>query len=529
MERRYSRRSKISTSWRRLVISGSKPKSVHRLSTPTSKGSSKRARRADAREIAHCHLLTVLPGVRPSATHWQPAPPGVASTITKSSGLGRRSICPVQQSVLGSGKFSPVRPTKMSNFVFVTSIPTYDSVSPSSSHLLGPAIRDAAPSQSLGLSTSDGAATRAGLPLHQLFFCTKSSTDSVAEKDFRSVARHSKWSFSASIRATIANNKGFFDFRVRLGAFRTVGAEAILELSPADWQAPVDGRPRGGGACVCRFRPPELPPVDRDITFFLWLLKLGSLINLYFLLKAQALASSGAAAEIVLPAQIFFAVSAYRCLFPVRYEHNVVFHDSVLSSVFVTRLLATFSEVAYISLLSYVLRLLNIDQVKWVTALSWLMVALVVISQGFVWAAILTRQLGLFFWEELGWALIFVANTVASAYLYIALNAIRDKDMLLKVNLLFGIVYLPWQALHLQSLLANARRSPANTETRFTSIWSRLATGVKEAALVKTRRTGADSWGGLIGLTWMTAYWATLIPIWVYYIVVVLASAQATY
>lgn len=265
----------------------------------------------------------------------------------------------------------------------------------------------------------------------------------------------------------------------------------------------------------------------RDITFFLWLLKLGSLINLYFLLKTQTLASSGAGAEIVLPAQIFFAVSAYRCLFPVRYEHNVVFHDSVVSSIFVTRVMATFSEVAYISLLSYVLRLLNIDQVKWVTALSWLMVALVMVSQAFVWAAILTRQLRLFFCEEIGWALIFVANTVASAYLYMAVDPIRGKYTLLKLNLLFGIVYLPWQSFHLRSLLADARRSPEKTETGFTSIWSQLATGVKQAVLVRTRRTGADSWGGFIGLTWMTAYWATLIPIWVYYIVLVLTSAQA--
>jgi hypothetical protein len=267
--------------------------------------------------------------------------------------------------------------------------------------------------------------------------------------------------------------------------------------------------------------------VHRDYTIFLWLLKLGSLINLYFLLKVHALGSSGAAPEIVLPAQILFAVSAYRCLFPVRYEHNVVFHDSVASSVFMTRVLATFSEVAYIFLLSYLLRLLNMDQVKWVTALSWLMVALVAISQGFVWAAILTGQLGLYFYEELGWALIFVANTVASAYLYMAVGAVGGKDILLKLNLLFGIVYLPWQALHLRRLLANARRSTDRPTTGFTSIWSRLATGLKRAVVVKTRRTNADSWGGLIGLTWMTAYWATLIPIWVYYIVVVLASAQA--
>ena len=76
----------------------------------------------------------------------------------------------------------------------------------------------------------------------------------------------------------------------------------------------------------------------RDYTIVLWLLKLGSLINLYFLVKTRLLASGDTDAYIVLPAQILFAVSAYRCLFPVRYEHNIVFHDSIFSSIFVTRL-----------------------------------------------------------------------------------------------------------------------------------------------------------------------------------------------
>ena len=105
----------------------------------------------------------------------------------------------------------------------------------------------------------------------------------------------------------------------------------------------------------------------RDYTIYLWLLKLGGLINLYFLAKTLPLPSDDAHAYIILPAQIFFAVSAYRCLFPVRYDHNVVFHDSIFSSIFVTRLFATFSEIAYIFLFSYVLRLLNIDHVEWVS------------------------------------------------------------------------------------------------------------------------------------------------------------------
>jgi hypothetical protein len=257
----------------------------------------------------------------------------------------------------------------------------------------------------------------------------------------------------------------------------------------------------------------------RDYTIVLWLLKLGGMINLYFLAKTLPLASGDADAYILLPAQILFAVSAYRCLFPVRYEHNVVFHDSRFSSIFVTRLLATFSEIAYIFLFSHVLRLLNVDHVEWVIALSWLMVAQVVISQGFVWAAVLTEQLELYYYEELGWALIFVANTIASAYLYVTIGALGSREVLLKLNVLFGIVYLPWQVIHLTTLRASAKRNSGRTGAGSSSISMRLETGLKRAVLVKTRRTDADSWGGLIGLTWMTGYWATLIPMWVYYIV----------
>ena len=255
----------------------------------------------------------------------------------------------------------------------------------------------------------------------------------------------------------------------------------------------------------------------RDYTIALWLLKLGALINLYFLVNTLRLPPAVADAYVVLPAQILFAVSAYRCLFPVRYEHNVVFHDSILSSIFLTRLFATFSEIAYIFLFSHVLRLLNIARVEWVTVLSWLMVAQVVVSQGLVWAAILTERLELYYYEELGWALIFVANTIASAYLYLTVRGLGGREVLLRLNLLFGIVYLPWQVIHLTTLRANARSS-----VRAGAGAPPLLIGLERSVRVKTRRTDSGSWGGLIGLTWMTAYWATLIPVWVYYIVKVL-------
>ncbi len=64
-----------------------------------------------------------------------------------------------------------------------------------------------------------------------------------------------------------------------------------------------------------------------DYTIALNLLKLGAIVNLYFL--AMTLGSGAADPYVVLPALILFAVSAYRCLYPVRYEHDVVFHASL--------------------------------------------------------------------------------------------------------------------------------------------------------------------------------------------------------
>ena len=261
-----------------------------------------------------------------------------------------------------------------------------------------------------------------------------------------------------------------------------------------------------------------------DYTVFLWLLKLGAVVNLYFLVTTPSLAVTNADAWIIVPARILFAVSAYRCLFPVRYEHNIVFHEGVLSSVFVTRLLATFSEIAYIFQFAYVLRLLNVDRTGWVDALSWLMVLQVVLCQVLVWVAILSERFDFYYYEELGWALIFAANTIATAYLFLSVAAVGGRAILLRVNLLFGAVYLPWQLVHLRTLRLQARTAAAGTETKLPLAPKQLVDGLRRAIRVKNRRTDAESWGGLVGLTWMTGYWATLIPMWVYYIVGVLAT-----
>jgi hypothetical protein len=214
------------------------------------------------------------------------------------------------------------------------------------------------------------------------------------------------------------------------------------------------------------------------------------------------------------PARIFFAVSAFRCLFPVRYEGSVVFHDSIFSSIFLTRSLATIAEIAYVFQFSHVLRVIDTEHAIFVSTLSWLMVAQVVVSQFLVWAAILTGRRMLYFYEELGWGLIFAANAIASAYLWFRAGRPASHPILLELNLLFGAVYLPWQAFHLRMLRANAIRGSLDEASG----------GLLRAIRVINRRTDAESWGGVVGLSWMIGYWATIIPAWVYGIVLLLGA-----
>jgi hypothetical protein len=255
-----------------------------------------------------------------------------------------------------------------------------------------------------------------------------------------------------------------------------------------------------------------------DFTILLWLLKLGAFINLYFLVNTFVLSSTLADAHILIPARILFAVSAYRCLFPVQYKDHIVFHDSPFSSIFLTRLLATVSEVAYIYLLSYVIRLLNTNSAVWIDFVSWMMVLQVVISQCWVWSAILTGRLVYFYYEELGWANIFATNTIASLYLYLTIDLPGGTDILLLLNLLFGLLYLPWQFFHLRVLRSESSQT---TDKQAAGIsWKLLEGGLWRSIHLRKQASDADAWGRLIGLTWMIGYWATLIPMWVNQIVV---------
>ncbi|HAC81631.1 MAG: hypothetical protein P8K76_02260 [Candidatus Binatia bacterium] len=256
----------------------------------------------------------------------------------------------------------------------------------------------------------------------------------------------------------------------------------------------------------------------RDFAKPLHALKLGALINLYLLADTTILAAGSANATLLLPAQILFAVSAYRCIFPVRYKDNIVLHDSFFSSIFLTRFLATFAEIAFIFQFASLLQRLNLSGIEWIDWLSWAMVAQVTVSQIFVWWAILSRQLVFYYYEEIGWFLIFVANTFASGWLLVSGGLPQPAVGLLELNLLFGAFYLPWQVLHIRSLRKDAfdtlQPSASSPEQPPIS----LGQGFSEALFQRQRRTDATSWGGWIGLVWMVGYWATLIPLWAHHV-----------
>ena len=252
----------------------------------------------------------------------------------------------------------------------------------------------------------------------------------------------------------------------------------------------------------------------QDIKTFLWLLKVGALINIYFLINTFISPLAYTNIHILIPAQILFATCAYRCLFPVRYTNNIVFHESPFSSVFVTRFLATFSEVASIYLFAYVIRTLNTEQITWINNVSWLMVIQVIISQCFVWGAILTGKLILYVYEEIGWGIIFIINTIASLYLYITLENFSGRELLIYLNLIFGAFYLPWQIIHVRSLQSHAHKKGLQRKS-YT-----LLDGLQNSIQIKNPSTTLNDWGGVVGIIWATSYWATILPVWVYLIAI---------
>ena len=245
------------------------------------------------------------------------------------------------------------------------------------------------------------------------------------------------------------------------------------------------------------------------------LLVVGLLTNALLLHRSLAPELHGMEPAVLLTAQIFIAVSAFRCTFPNRYNGNIVLHDTWLSSIFLTRAIATCSELAWIYQLSYVARQFNKvgdSPAPWLDAAAWAMVAFSSVAQCFVWAAITLGRDYLMFYEECCWAGIFVCNTAANAHLY--LSGIGGAQGVATVSLVFAVFYLPWQlGLHIPSLDVPAPTPPAGGAIAWGQEFSR---GLSCALHTRKPSRLAVDWGGAVGAVWMTAYWIIL-PYWLLY------------
>lgn len=244
------------------------------------------------------------------------------------------------------------------------------------------------------------------------------------------------------------------------------------------------------------------------------LLILGTLSNLYLLQLSRGIQLRDKGQLPLWTAQLFIAVSAFRCAFPNRYRGSVVLRDSWLSSIFLTRALATVSEVSWISQLAFVASDLNSklaarEQAAWIDGAAVLMVLLVVMSQATVWFAVLLDQPNVMFYEEAYWAGIFVLNTLANGHVYR-----HQPQTLAWISLCFGAVYLPWQlGLHLPAM----RTASAGKTGILSAVPFEFAAGLRRALTLRRPSTAAAAWGGTVGALWMICYWVVM-PFWLLFV-----------
>ncbi|KAL5246948.1 hypothetical protein ACHWQZ_G018974 [Mnemiopsis leidyi] len=230
---------------------------------------------------------------------------------------------------------------------------------------------------------------------------------------------------------------------------------------------------------------------------------LGVIPNIYLLYSLLHLPSN----TINTCVRIFIGVNTFRCVFPNRYNNNIVLRDTIFSSIFLTRLLATFSEMSWLIILSEVARDLNSTTVESPTIdlLADILPPICALAQCFVWSSIILHTDSLMFYEEFSWFLLFVINTGINTIFFLHGN----HSILVSLSLLHGALYLPWQTLHLKYILS--LDDPALSLSHVTC--SRIQAGLRRALWYRKRSVARVDWGGWIGESWMFCYWVVM-PVW---------------
>ncbi|XP_063693635.1 uncharacterized protein LOC134825387 [Bolinopsis microptera] len=249
--------------------------------------------------------------------------------------------------------------------------------------------------------------------------------------------------------------------------------------------------------------PPDPSPASPPTTSIPGAMCLGVLPNLYLLWTLLHLPAT----TITTCATIFIGINTFRCVFPNRYNNNIVLRDTVLSSIFITRLLATFSEVSWLIMLSEVAKDLDTLTVQspTISLLADTLPPICILAQCFVWSSIILHTDSLMFWEEFFWFLLFIINTgINLVFLHHGHHSI-----LITLSLLHGALYLPWQILNLKFILSLDDPPFCFSDVTVT----RVVQGLKRAVWYRKQSVVREDWGGWIGESWMFCYWVVM-PVW---------------
>ena len=116
-------------------------------------------------------------------------------------------------------------------------------------------------------------------------------------------------------------------------------------------------------------------------------------------------------------------------------------------------------------------------------------------------------------------SIIFALNTFISFVIFLYGNNYEQYKILIQLNLIFGCFYLPWQFIHLRSISKRVAKNYASNSFVLDISMKLLVDGLNKSFYYREQTSKPDAWGGLVGLTWMLNYWATLIPVWLYFII----------
>lgn len=226
---------------------------------------------------------------------------------------------------------------------------------------------------------------------------------------------------------------------------------------------------------------------------------------------------------VMIPAQVFILVCGYRCIFPNRYNECVVLHDTWLSSIWLTRCLATFSETFWLWQLAYLNRDLNQlmpgGPQMWIDVCSWVIVFLVCFAQCCVWASMMFETDILMWYEEFNWLFMFVLNTAINIVFFFSggMESSDPRWTCVYLSLVFGAIFLPFQIIGHLPYIVNVDRAEKQKKEKLNLTCKQINKGCWRVMVHRKATNNYADWGHFVGAFWMFGYWI-LEPFWLLYV-----------